>query len=242
MAMIWSRVYVPFAGENGLVDLREHCVTVQTRHAVIGKDLAVQGTIRNATVVEVWGTIVGAIQADRVVIHPGGRVQGRLEAEAADVEGLLDGRVRVRNLISIGSSGSVRGDVRYGGLALALGGSLLGDVRNIPPELGGDFELVVRPGQSVRITTADLSATDAEDDDASLVYAVSNPTGGFVALASAPADAVSNFTQGNITAGAVLFVHQGEGDEPGGFDVVVADSQGATTGTPRHVSVAIVRD
>ena len=215
-------------------------MAVNTRHAVIGKDLAVQGTIRNAAVVEVWGSIVGAVQADHVVIHRGGRVQGRVEADAANVDGMLDGRVRIRNLISIGSSGAVRGDVRYGGLALALGGSLLGDVRNIPPELGGDFELVVRQGQSVRITTADLNATDAEDDDASLVYAVSNPVHGFVALASAPADAVSRFTQGDISAGAVLFVHAGEGHEPGGFDVVVTDSQGATTGTPRRVSVAIV--
>ena len=215
-------------------------MAVDTRRAVIGKDLAVQGTIRNATVVEVWGSLVGAVQADHVVIHHGGRVQGRIEAGAADVEGLLDGRVRVRDLISIGSSGSVRGDVRYGGLSLALGGSLSGDVRNIPPELGGDFELVVRQGQAVRITTADLCATDAEDDDASLVYAISNPTHGFVALASAPADAVSSFTQGDIAAGAVLFVHRGEGDEPGGFDVVVADSQGATSGAPRHVSIAVM--
>lgn len=215
-------------------------MTMQTRHAVIGRNLAVQGTIRNAAVVEVWGSVVGAVQADHVVIHPGGQVKGRLDAGAADVEGVLDGRIRVRNLISIGSSGSVRGDVRYGGLSLALGGSLSAEVRNIPPELGGDFELAVRRGQSVRITTADLCATDAEDDDASLVYSVSNPTSGFVALASAPHAAVESFTQGDIVAGAVLFVHEGDGWEPGGFDVVVSDSQGATTGAPRRVAVAVI--
>lgn len=207
---------------------------------MIGQNLAVQGIIRNAAVVEVWGSVDGAVMADMVVIHPGGRVKGRLEADAADVKGSLDGRVRVRNLISIGASGSVSGDVRYGGLALEFGGSLSGEVRNIPPELGGDFELVVQQGQSVRVTSADLSATDVEDDDASLVYTVSNAERGFIALASAPADAVATFTQGDISAGSVLFVHQGEGVDPGGFDVVVSDSQGATTGAPRRVGVAVL--
>ena len=216
-------------------------MTTQTKHAVIGKDLAVEGTVRNAAVVEVWGSIVGAVLADHVVIHPGGQVRGRLEAGAADVEGHLDGRVRVRNLISIGSTGSVTGDVRYGGLALALGGSLSAEVRNVPPELGGDFEVVVRQGQSVKVTPADLEARDAEDDDASLVYTVTNAVHGFIAFASAPGEAVSSFTQSDIAAGAVMFVHRGDGVEPGGFDVVVSDSQGATTGAPRHVSVAVVR-
>ncbi|MGD9802793.1 MAG: polymer-forming cytoskeletal protein [Hyphomicrobiaceae bacterium] len=215
-------------------------MTTQTRHAVIGRNLAVQGTIRNATMVEIWGIVDGAILADHVVIHPGGQVKGRVEAGAADVQGLLDGKVRIRNLINIGSSGSVRGDVRYGGLSLAMGGSLSGEVRNVPPELGGDFELMVRQGQSVRVTTADLCATDAEDDDSELVYTVSNMEQGFLALASAPEQAVQTFTQGEISSGAVLFVHQGDGVEPGGFDVVVTDSQGATTGAPRHVSVAVV--
>jgi len=214
---------------------------MQAKHAVIGKDLTLKGAIRNAALVEVWGSIVGAVQADHVVIHPGGRIEGRLEAGAADVEGRLDGRVRVRNLISIGATGTVTGDVRYGGLALALGGSLAAEVRNIPPELGGDFEVVVKQGQSVRVTPADLSARDAEDDDASLVYTVTNAVQGFIALASAPGEPVSNFTQGDIAAGSVMFVHQGDGVEPGGFDVVVSDSQGATTGAPRHVGVAVVR-
>lgn len=212
----------------------------QTRHAVIGRDLAVHGTIRNAAVVEVWGVVEGTVQADRIVIHPGGQVKGRVDVGAAEVDGLLDGRVRVRNLISIGASGSVSGDVLYGGLALALGGSLSGEVRNVPPELGGDFEVVVRQGQAVRITTADLSATDAEDDDASLVYTIGNVSQGLIAFAAAPREAILSFTQGDIEAGSVLFVHHGDGIEPGGFDVVVSDSQGATSGAPRRVSVMVV--
>lgn len=215
-------------------------MTTQIRHAVIGQNLAIQGAIRNAALVEVWGVVIGEVQADRLVIHPGGTVRGRVDADAAEVQGLLDGKVRVRNLISIGETGSVQGDVRYGGLALAMGGELLGEVRNLPPELGGDFELAVRAGQSVRITPADLSATDVEDDDASLTYTVSEALHGFVAFAQAPDEIISNFTQGDIAAGSIVFVHTGDSVEPAGFNVVVTDSAGATTGIPRRVTVAVL--
>jgi cytoskeletal protein CcmA (bactofilin family) len=215
-------------------------VTTQTTRAVIGGDLVVQGAIRNAQEVEVWGSVLGAIAAERVVIHPGGRVVGTLEVGAADVHGLLDGRVRVRNLINIGKTGVVHGDVRYGQLALAAGGDLAAEVRNVPPELAGDFEMTVKRGGYVRITSADLSANDVEDGAHLLTYTLSNAASGFVALVSAPAAAVETFTQADIAAGSVIFVHDGTGDDRAGFDVVLRDSQGESAGPPRHVSVAVL--
>jgi cytoskeletal protein CcmA (bactofilin family) len=195
-------------------------VSTERRRAIIGGDLVVQGAIRHAHEVEVWGTVVGGIAADRVVIHPGGRVVGTLEADAADVHGLLDGRVRVRNLISIAATGAVRGDVRYGQLALAVGGDLAAQVRNVPPELNGDFELTVRCGSWTHITSADLLATDVEDGAQHLTYAVGNAEHGFVAF-------------------ALIFVHDGAGDATAGFDVVVTDGQGAVAGPARRVAVTV---
>ncbi len=215
-------------------------MTTQTTRAVIGVDLVVQGAIRNAHEVEVWGSVLGAIAAERVVIHPGGRVVGTLEVGAADVHGLLDGRVRVRNLINIGATGVVHGDVRYGQLSLAPGGDLAAEVRNVPPDLAGDFEMTVKRGRSVRVTSADLSASDAEDGADRLTYSVSNVANGFVALSRAPTTGIENFTQADVAAGLVIFVHDGTGDATAGFDVVLSDSQGATAGAPRHVSVAVL--
>jgi len=215
-------------------------VATQTTRAVIGGDLVVQGAIRNAYEVEVWGSVLGAIAAERVVIHPGGRVVGTLDVGAADVHGLLDGRVRVRNLINIGTTGVVHGDVRYGQLALAPGGDLAAMVRNVPPELAGDFEMTVKRGRSIRVTSADLSASDVEDGADRLTYGVSHLANGFVALTSAPASAVQSFTQADIAKGSVIFVHDGTSGAMAGFDVELRDSQGATAGPPRHVSVAVL--
>ncbi|MBS0244951.1 MAG: polymer-forming cytoskeletal protein, partial [Proteobacteria bacterium] len=131
--------------------------------AVIGSDLAILGDVRNAGEIEVLGLIKGTLSADRVIVHPGGRIIGTLNAASAEVQGWVEGRVRVKNLISIGSSGAVHGDVQYGQLALAPGGDLAAEVRNVPPELGGDFELAVRRGRSVRVTTEDINAMDPDD-------------------------------------------------------------------------------
>lgn len=215
-------------------------MATQTTRAVIGADLVVQGAIRNAHEVEVWGSVLGAIAAERVVIHRGGRVVGTLDVGAADVHGLLDGRVRVRNLINIGTTGVVHGDVRYGQLALAPGGDLAAEVRNVPPDLAGDFEMTVKRGRSIRVTSADISASDAEDGADRLTYSVSKAENGFVALDSAPASAVQSFTQAEVEMGIVIFVHDGTGGPMAGFDVELRDSQGATAGPPRHVSVAVL--
>lgn len=215
-------------------------MATQTTRAIIGGDLVVQGAIRNAQEVEVWGSVLGAIAAERIVIHPGGRVVGTLDVGAADVHGLLDGRVRVRNLINIGRTGVVHGDVRYGQLALAPGGDLAAEVRNVPPDLAGDFEMTVKRGGQVRITSADLSASDVEDGAHQLTYSVSNAANGFIALATAAATSIQSFTQADIAAGAVIFVHDGTGEPVAGFDVELRDSQGATAGPPRHVSVAVL--
>lgn len=209
-------------------------------NAVIGEDLVIQGDIRNGGEVEVRGQVVGSIAANRVIIHPGGRVSGTLTADAADVHGRLEGRIRVKHLISIGAGGEVHGDVRYGQLALAPGGDLAAEVRNIPPQLTGDFEMVVRRGRSVRIATADISAFDPDDDAEQIVYSVSNPEHGFVARGAAPAQPVARFTQAEIAAGAMIFVHDGTGSGMAGFDVLVSDSAGNSSGAARKVAVTVI--
>lgn len=206
---------------------------------VIGEDLVIQGEIKGGAQVEVRGRVDGKIDVAHVVIQPGGRVNGTVLAENADVTGTLNGSARVKNLISIGSTGTVQGDVRYGRIALAQGGELSADVRNVPPEVTGDFEIAVRRGRSVPISTADVSAFDPDDTASQLTFSVGNPAGGFIARASAPAAAIDTFTQAELAAGGILFVHDGS-SASGSFDVVVSDRAGAASGAPRAVKVAVI--
>ncbi len=215
-------------------------MSAPAKPSIIGPDLVVKGDIRNGGSIEVRGYVEGSIATDHLVVHNGGRVFGTVRANAVDVNGTMQGTVAVKNLINIGPSGEVSGDVRYGRLALATGGSLEADVRNVPPELAGDFELTVRRGRSVRITPADLTAVDPDNTSAELTYAISNATSGAIVLGSAPSAAVTSFTDADIREGAVFFAHDGSSGANASFDVQVADKSGATSGAARTVTVRVV--
>lgn len=207
--------------------------------AVIGADAVIKGKIRNGRVIEVHGYIEGDVTAERIIVHKGGRVFGTVKAQNVEVNGTVQGDVSVRELISIGSAGSVTGNVRYGRLALAQGGDLSADVRNIPPEISGDLDITVRRGGTTRITPVDLTAIDPDDAATALTFEVSNVGGGFVALGTQPATAITSFKLSELEAGNVIFSHDGSEGEKASFDVVVSDAAGATSGAAQTVTVRI---
>ena len=69
--------------------------------------------------------------------------------------------------------------------------------------------LTITQGTSVVLTSANLSATDADDDDANLIFNVSGVTGGRFELVATPGVAITDFTQAQVVGGTVRFVHDG---------------------------------
>jgi cytoskeletal protein CcmA (bactofilin family) len=209
------------------------------REAIIQEDTIIKGKIRNCRQMEIRGFVEGELAAESVLIHQGGTFYGTLKTDQADIAGSLQGEVFVKNLISIRSSGSVNGNVRYGQLAMEMGADLSAELRNVPPRLSGDFDITVKRGKSVVITTEDITAIDPDDTPDNLTYAVSNAINGYIALAGAAGNSVMNFTQADIEAGRVLFVHDGGGSNSANFDVLVSDDSGATSGRAQTVTVHV---
>jgi cytoskeletal protein CcmA (bactofilin family) len=206
---------------------------------VVREDTIVKGEIRNCRQMEVYGYVEGNVAADQLLIHPSGQCYGTVKTESAEVRGTLQGDVVVTNLISIRDTGAVSGNVRYGQLAMEAGGSLSGEVRNIPPGIAGDLDLAVEKGRSVPITLEDLHAIDPDDTARDLVFTVSNMKHGFVTFSDTPDRPVSRFTQADLEGGRVSFMHDGTGSQAASFDIVVADRSGATSGTAQTVKVAV---
>jgi cytoskeletal protein CcmA (bactofilin family) len=206
---------------------------------IVREDTIIKGEIRNCRQMEVYGYVEGDVAADTVLVHKNGRCYGTVKTDSADVHGEMQGTVVVRNLINIHDSGSVSGNVRYGKLALAAGGSLSAEVRNIPPGLAGDLDLAVAKGRTVPITVEDLHAVDPDDEAKDLTFTVSNARNGFVALSGAPKRPTATFTQADLQEGKVLFAHDGTNSNTASFDVIVADHTGATSGAPQTVKVSV---
>ncbi|ODT20103.1 MAG: hypothetical protein ABS54_14330, partial [Hyphomicrobium sp. SCN 65-11] len=188
----------------------------------------------------VYGYVEGNIAAQNLRVHEGGRIAGKLKADTAEVRGTLQGEAIVKRLIKITSTGVVEGDIRYGSISLEAGGDLSAELRNIPPEIAGDLELVVSRGQSVVVTVMDLMAIDPDHGADALTFTVTSPTGGWVAMSDAPREAVTSFKQTDIEAGRVLFVHDGSAGYRASFDVVVVDGAGAASGAAQTVKVAVL--
>lgn len=208
---------------------------------IVTEDTVIRGVteMRNCRQLEVHGYMEGDVSARNVLVHKTGRLFGSVKTDTAEIHGTVQGDVVVKNLIDIRSSGNVSGNVKYGKLALEIGGNLSAEVRNVPPSVGGDLNLEVGRGGSVPITLQDLTAFDPDDAARDLKFTVTKPKNGFVALASAPKRAVTTFTQADLEAGQVAFTHDGTNGGAAGFDIVVADHTGATSGAAKTVTVAV---
>ncbi len=210
-----------------------------TTKSVIMADTVIEGDVIAKGQVTVSGRVQGNLSAQSVEISQSGGIYGSLRAQSAEVHGAVQGDVSILGLIRIGETGSVNGMVEYGKIAMEQGGTLSATLRNVPPHLAGDLQLTVDRGGSVRITTLDLTAFDPDDTAEDLTYTVTNPSNGFVALASARSASISTFTQADLESGHILFVHDGAQAPAAGFDTIVSDAQGATSGKVQHVNVSI---
>jgi len=197
------------------------------------------GQIRGGTRVDIEGSGDGSIVTKHLVIGNGGYFDGSVHVETAEVHGKLRGRVSVRNLLTISETGDVEGEIRYGQLALAAGSNLVADLKNVPPELAGDFQLEVARGGSVKITPEDIEATDADDGADALKFTATNLLNGHLAHIDALSEPLAQFTQADINAGKIVFVHAGGATANAGFDIVVVDDDGASAGPPRPVLVIV---
>ncbi len=92
---------------------------------------------------------------------------------------------------------------------------------NIAPVLSNN-DLVIIEGATVTVTSAMLSATDADSAENGLAFNVSGVTGGQFELTSNPGVAVSSFYQGQVLSSEVVFVDNGDENAPT-FDVSVTD-------------------
>lgn len=211
----------------------------KSREAVIQEDTVIKGHIRNCDRIEVRGYVEGELEAGMALVQNGGKVYGTLRADNAEIHGVLQGEVFVRHLIKIGSDGAVTGNVQYGQIAMDLGGELSAKLHNVPPEIAGDLDITVEKGKSVGITLVDLQALDPDDKAHDLTFSVTKANHGFIALSKAPKKAVNKFTQADLEAGQVLFVHDGTGGSSASFDVIVTDSKGATSGAAKTVNVNV---
>ncbi len=107
----------------------------------------------------------------------------------------------------------------------------------------GDRAIEVGTGASYTLTTADLSARDPNDADLALRWTVTTaPANGRLALSTTPGTAIDagmGFTQAQLEAGEVVYVHDDSNSASDGFTLQVADDGGLPLQAAEPVIVSI---
>lgn len=88
--------------------------------SVIGPELTIEGRIVSSDEVQVYGTVVGDILANRVVLCPGCQVEGNVVAREACIRGQFRGRVFAFD-VEVGMTAVVEGRIFHHRLSMAAG-------------------------------------------------------------------------------------------------------------------------
>lgn len=103
---------------------------------------------------------------------------------------------------------------------------------DVPPVLVTNT-LTINQGQTILLTTSNLSASDAYTT--TFTFVISNLQHGYFSLTSAPATAITQFTQTQIQSGIVQFVHDGSANAPS-YSVTASDGRMSSSTQPASIS------
>jgi CubicO group peptidase (beta-lactamase class C family)/PKD repeat protein len=111
-----------------------------------------------------------------------------------------------------------------------------GLLTNDVPSISGDLALSTDEGTAVTLTSTDLEANDPDDGDSDLTHSVTSaPAKGTIEVSGSPA---TSFTEAELDAGNVEYVHDGSETTSDSFDVEVSDDDGAESSI-KTVSVSV---
>lgn len=96
---------------------------------------------------------------------------------------------------------------------------------DVPPTLTANT-LTINQGQTLPISSSNLSASDPYTS--SFTFTITSIQHGYFALASAPSTPITSFTQAQVAAGNVQFVHDGSANPPS-YSVSVSDGRMTST-------------
>ena len=103
---------------------------------------------------------------------------------------------------------------------------------NSPPTIITNAGSTVIQGLTDFITSSELQVTDTDNTPAQVIYTVVTvPLNGHLELTTAPGVSITSFSQADINAGRLLFVHNGAVSASDSFSFTVSDGAGGTIGT-----------
>src|SRR5215469_16817576 len=96
---------------------------------IVGREIALSGEIRACDRLVVEGRVEAVLSDSRAIeVSSSGVFKGKAHIESAEISGVLEGELVVREKLIIHSSGRVQGNIRYGQIEIERGGVITGQI------------------------------------------------------------------------------------------------------------------
>jgi len=112
---------------------------------IVGQGIEVKGEIESCKVLRVEGRVEASLRAGALEVLKGGLFTGTAVVDRAEIAGVVDGTLVVREHLSVTATGRAAGRIRYAEIAIAPGGQIVGDV-----DVGADDEAILRDPEIAR--------------------------------------------------------------------------------------------
>lgn len=140
-----------------------------SKRLTVGRGITLSGEIRACDLLIVEGQVEATLSESRAVeISASGVFKGIADIESAEVSGLIEGELVVRNTLVIHSTGRVLGKISYGRIEIARGGIISGQIDVLPEAAIPDAV------PALEIETAEPPATPRTAAD----FSIPEPVGG----------------------------------------------------------------
>jgi cytoskeletal protein CcmA (bactofilin family) len=118
------------AGAQPVAPVQAAADTSTGSKLIVGPNIKLKGVeITDCDTIVVEGLVEATIYSRVIQISEQGAFKGAAEIDIAEIRGVFDGDLTVREKLVIFSTGKVSGKIRYGKLVIEEGGQLSGDVQ-----------------------------------------------------------------------------------------------------------------
>ncbi|SMO60712.1 protein CcmA, bactofilin family [Saccharicrinis carchari] len=96
-------------------------------HNLIGVGTKITGNIETTESIRIDGEVEGNISSKgKVVVGGKGKIKGEIDCLNAEIEGVLEGKVQIKELLSLKSTSKLYGDIRTNKLTIEPGAVFTG--------------------------------------------------------------------------------------------------------------------
>jgi cytoskeletal protein CcmA (bactofilin family) len=94
----------------------------------VGAGVTLRGDVEVPGSASVDGRFEGTLKAKTLIVGQSGHVSGQISAETAEIRGMVDDQLVVRNKLVLRASGSISGAISYSKIMVEEGGSISGSI------------------------------------------------------------------------------------------------------------------